>query len=193
MDGYIGEIRLFAGNFPPRGWAFCEGQTLDIQACKSLFSVVFNNYGGDRMTTFCLPNLCGRVPMGCGKEGELTPRNIGENGGKAEEVLQEVHLPSHSHSADITQPAYEGKVNPYCSLESELSIPTGAYYGKTNVEFYSEEGVEHMALNEVQVQNTSPGSITVQPAGYSQPHNNMMPFLALSFIICIDGKYPQRI
>lgn len=108
MDLFIGEIRIFAGNFAPRGWALCNGQVLPIVKNTALFSILGTTYGGDGRTTFALPDLCGKSPMHQGAGAGLSPRALGESGGAASVALSLNQLPAHSHQAMC-------QVSPYSS------------------------------------------------------------------------------
>ncbi|GGG00725.1 tail Collar domain-containing protein [Paenibacillus albidus] len=173
--GYLGEIRIFAGNFAPKGWAFCDGQLMPIMQNTALFSLLGTNYGGDGKTTFALPNLVGRVPIQAGMGNGLTDRTLGVSGGSAAVELNSGQLPVHNHT-----PVYkEGGMR--------KDHPAGAVWakpgGRVPAASYSSYGPNRTATME---------QGAVRPAGGSQPHNNMQPFLALNFIICTSGDFPPR-
>ena len=176
MDAYLGEIRIFAGNFPPKGWTFCEGQIMPISRNTALFSILGVMYGGDGKVTFALPNLNGRTPIGQGAGPGLTPRSVGETGGAASVTLISEEMPAHNHRAvGLTG---NGDANsPASAMWSQFA--TG---GRPPVPapLYSSTGDIQMAPD------------ALAPAGQNQPHNNMQPYLALRFIICLDGIFPQR-
>lgn len=167
MESYIGLIKLFAGNYAPRNWAFCDGRLLSIQENQALFSIIGTTYGGDGSTTFALPDLRGRVPMGAGAAPGLTPRALGENGGSASVALTEAQLPPHTHAVQ-TAAAGEDRRG-----ARRFLAPTGgpALYG---------EATSLVALAE----EAAPA------AGVSAAHENRQPFATLSFIICVNGLYP---
>src|SRR5690606_32829308 len=106
-DPYIGEIRIFAGTFAPRGWAFCHGQLLPVGQYPALYSILGNKYGGDGRTTFALPDLQGRAPMHAGNGNGLTPRVVGEKGGVAEVTLSLNEMPAHRHDVLSAENATE--------------------------------------------------------------------------------------
>jgi microcystin-dependent protein len=173
-EAFIGEIRLFAGNFAPRGWQFCEGQILSISQNTALFSILGTTYGGNGTTTFALPDLRGRFPMQPGQGPGLTNRTLGEQGGSENVTLISSQMPAHNHSVgahnapgDTFSP--EGAVS--ASAVDASNQPLNIY--STTV-------------------TTTMGPQTVGVAGGSQPHNNMSPYLCLNFIIAIEGIFPSR-
>lgn len=159
---YIGEIRMFAGNFPPAGWMFCEGQVLPISENDALFSLIGTTYGGDGESTFVLPDLRGRVPLHQGNGYVLS-----ETGGVETVTLTANQLPLHSHAVRASSAAATAAAGP----TGVLAATKAALYG-------SEPPSRPMAAN------------AVTHLGGSQPHDNMAPFLALSFIISLYGIYP---
>jgi len=171
-EAYIGEIRIFGGNFAPKDWALCDGQIINIASNSALYAILGNRYGGDGKTTFALPNLNGRAALHQGTGVGLTPRNVGESGGSATVTLLTTQMPSHNHIATCnnTQPSN--------------NEPTGAIWtdqqGKGSVPFYTPQVNKQMNL------------MTMDVAGGSQPHNNMQPYLGLNFIICLYGDWPPK-
>lgn len=172
MDEYIGTISLFAGNFAPRNWALCNGQILNIQQNTALFSIVGPNYGGDGKTTFALPDLRGRVPIGVGQGIGLTNRELGKVGGEEAVTLTTTQIPSHTHTYNALSGNRESK-DPSGNF---LGITPGLWYAQKNT------GDTLLPMN----------AETVSSAGGGQPHNNMPPFLGLNYIICTNGLYPPR-
>jgi microcystin-dependent protein len=166
-DPFVAEIRIFAGNFAPRGWAFCDGQLLPISQNTALFSLIGTTYGGDGRTTTALPNLKGRAPMHPGRGPGLTPRRLGEKGGAETQTLGDAQLPPHTH-------AMEG----YSNLEA--ANPTSTR-GLGAASWYAPPGdLVDMDAN------------VIGPTGGGQAHNNMQPFLVLNYIIALVGIYPSR-
>jgi microcystin-dependent protein len=161
---YIGEIRMFAGTFPPVGWMFCEGQSMPISENDAMFIVLGTQYGGDGQETFNLPNLTGRFPMHQGN-GHL----IGETGGVTEVTLTTNTIPNHSH-------AVVGTVD----NGSQASPANAILGGSTTVTPYASE-------NAVAVMAAS----SVSPIGGSQPHENLQPYLCVNFIISLYGLFPH--
>ncbi len=172
-DPYIGEIKMFGGNFAPRMYAFCNGQLLPIAQNTALFSILGTTYGGNGQTTFGLPNLQGRAPMNQGRGPGLTPRTLGELGGEAAVTLLTSEMPSHNHLMQCNDAA--GDAN------SPSNATFGTSGGRGRPAFYAGQGT-NVAM--------SPQAIGVN--GQSQPHNNMQPYLAVSFIIALQGVYPPR-
>lgn len=171
MDPFIGEIRIFAGNFAPYGWAFCNGQLLPIAQNTALFSLLGTTYGGDGKTNFALPNLQGRAPMHEGAGPGLTPRTLGEIGGDASVTLLTSEMPMHNHTISG------------CTSPGSQADPTNAVWGTSGrgkAPAYSTTGDTDMNLQ------------SLNSTGGSQPHNNRQPYLALSFIIAMQGIFPSR-
>ena len=171
-EPFIAEIRIFAGNFTPRGWALCDGQLLPISQNTALFSLIGTIYGGDGRTTTALPNLQGRAPMHPGHGPGLTTRQVGQRGGTETETLTEAQLPSHNHGLQAAL-SRAGVGNP---AGNALNRSTG------------EQAYQTDASN-----NLVPmASQMVGNSGGSQAHNNMQPYLGLNFIIALVGLYPSR-
>lgn len=169
-EPFIAEIRIFAGNFAPRGWAFCNGQLLPISQNTALFSLIGTTYGGDGRTTTALPNLQGRAPMHPGRGPGLTSRRLGERGGVETVTLSDAQMPQHAHSMTVSGDPAETKAAAGNALARTVN---GSIY--------------HSSSNLV---NLAPEA--VQATGGSQAHNNMQPFLAINFIIALIGLYPSR-
>jgi microcystin-dependent protein len=174
-DPFIGEIILFAGNFAPRGWAFCQGQILSIAQNTALFSILGTTFGGNGQTTFALPDLRGRVPVGTGQGPGLPSINLGEVSGEPNHTLINLEMPAHSHAAQASGVASGG---------SSASPAGGTWASSTSRDnLYSSAAPDSpMAA----------GNISVGAAGGSQPHNNMQPYVGLNYIIAIEGIYPSR-
>jgi microcystin-dependent protein len=171
MDPFVAEIRIFSGNFPPKGWALCNGQLMSISQNTALFSLLGTNYGGDGKSTFGLPDLQDSAPMFWGQGPGLTDRYIGESSGSVNVTVTQVELPVHNHNI-VTSPD-PGDINTPTNMV--LARSTGAaVYNAT-------------LTNPVQL---APTALTV--IGGSLPHNNMQPVLALTFIIALQGVYPSR-
>ena len=167
---YVGEIRLFAGNFAPAGWMFCDGQLLPIAENEVLFQLVGTTYGGDGISTFALPDLRGRVPIHFGTSTLGSTFTLAQNGGTEIVTLTVQQIPLHSHpllaSAD---PA--NSPNPAANVLGE-TVSTTPYFA----------GPPAVAL--------APQS--VMPTGGSQPHNNVQPFLCINYIISLFGIFPSQ-
>jgi microcystin-dependent protein len=172
---FLGEIRLFAGNFAIHGWAFCNGAILPISQNAALFSILGTNYGGNGTSTFALPNLQGANPVGAGSGVGLTPYSVGENGGSSTVTLTPSLTPNHNHPANAVD-GFGQSASPGGHLWAKARV------GRAAVPMYSD------AL-------TSPASVkasAVQPIGGNGPHNNLPPVLAVTFIIALTGLFPSR-
>ena len=170
---YVGEIRMFAGNFAPNGWMFCEGQTLPISENDVLFQLIGTTYGGDGQETFNLPNLASRVPIHMGTGPDGTTYQLGEMAGTEQETLTVQQIPSHNHPAQATNSAGVSQ-NPSGAV---LATPTTA---QPNTILYGNDSVVPM----------NGGSIG--PAGGSPPHETTQPFLCINFIISLFGIFPSQ-
>jgi microcystin-dependent protein len=170
-EPYIGEITMFAGNFPPRGWAFCDGQILPISQNTALFSLVGTTYGGDGRTTFALPDLRGRVPLHAGTGPGLSHRTWGSRGGAERVALSDTQMPSHRHYMNGF-PGDATSYNPVGNLPALSVMPSYADPGGRTG--------RHMAVD----------AITQEGAG--QAHENMQPYLTVHYIIALQGLFPPR-
>ncbi|MEM7353251.1 MAG: tail fiber protein [Acidobacteriota bacterium] len=174
-EPFTAEIRIFAGNFAPRGWAFCDGQLLPIAENTALFSLIGTTYGGDGRSTTALPNLQGRAPMHPGRGPGLTSRRLGEKVGAETVTLSEAQIPSHSHTArGATQ---GGNITGPPTNTSSMARSAGgldAYHSNTSANLVD------MA------------SATLSTTGGGQAHTNLQPFLTMNFIIALVGLYPSR-
>jgi microcystin-dependent protein len=166
---YVGEIRLFAGNFAPAGWMFCQGQLLSIAENEVLFVLIGTTYGGDGQSTFALPDLRGRVPVHQGQGPGLSPRILGELDGTETVTLAPTQLPTHTHALRASTAAATG------------TAPGGALLAATSVASYDPAAA-----------STAMAAIAVGSAGGNQPHENMAPTLALNYIIALFGIFPQQ-
>jgi microcystin-dependent protein len=166
---YIGEIRMFAGNFAPDGWAFCDGQLLPISDHQVLFSLISTTYGGDGVTTFALPDLRGRIPIHQGTGPGLQTYRLGQSGGAEQVTLTPDEMPAHAHPAMAD------------ATPADAAGPTGAVWAGGNGTPLYARGAPVVPLN----------TGALAQAGGSQPHTNMQPFLCVSFIISLFGVVPQ--
>ena len=167
-EPFIAEIRIFAGNFAPRSWAFCNGQLLPVSQNTALFSLIGTTYGGDGRSTTALPNLAGRAPMHPGRGPGLTSRRLGQRGGVEMVTLSEAQMPNHTHQLIAT------------GEDGASTSPQNHYVGAGNDMFAPANNLGAM------------DSISLPETGGSQPHNNLQPFLTMNFIIALQGLYPSR-
>jgi len=167
MDPFVGEIRLFPGNFAPKGWAFCNGQLLPIAQNTALFSLLGTNYGGDGRSNFGLPNLQGNAAMFWGQGPGLSLHSIGEIGGTSTVTLQNSELPSHGHTIQGTSDASQS--NP----SNAVGLGAVGIYGPAPAK-------------------VAMGNNVIGLTGGNQPHNNRQPYLGLNFIIALQGVFPPR-
>ena len=176
---FVAEIRIFTGSFAPKGWALCDGQIMPISQNTALFSLLGTTYGGNGTSNFALPNLQGCSPMQAGQGPGLTLRDLGETGGEPTVTLLQTEMPAHSHTFQA-----------FSNFGNSAS-PTNNVLAKSRW-FLSNANRGAVAIyNTPQSQvQTSPLSTTV--TGGSLPHNNLMPFLGLNFIIALQGVFPAR-
>jgi len=177
VDIFLGQLLIVPMNFAPQGWAFAAGQLMAISQATALFSLLGTTYGGDGRVTFGLPNLNGNIPVGAGQGPGLSDYYLGQTGGAAAVTLIQSEMPSHNHSvqaavgrgiaADSQSPAGN-------AIATVTAQPAGTPYLNATVPKVA------LALE------------AVLPSGNSQPHNNMMPYLALNYIIATQGMFPQR-
>ena len=171
-DQFIGEIRIVGFNFPPTGWAFCNGQPMPISQNTALFSLLGTFYGGDGRSTFALPDMQGNAPIAQGQGPGLTQRFIGETSGSSSVTLLQQQIPSHTHNLQAyARPATSADPT---NNSISRSANTAAY-------------VDDVIASRVQLAANS-GSIV----GSSLPHNNMQPYLVLNFVIALQGIFPPR-
>jgi microcystin-dependent protein len=169
MAPYVGEIRMFAGNFAPNGWMFCEGQTLPISENEVLFQLIGTTYGGDGEETFNLPNLASRMPIHMGTGPDGTTYQIGEMAGTEQETLTVQQIPAHNHPFTAA------------NAVATATTPNGAVFGTAQGDVYTTSfTAAAMSAN------------AIGPSGGSQPHENTQPFLCINFIISLFGVFPSQ-
>ena len=173
-DQFIGEIRMFSGNFAPANWAFCDGQLLPITGNEALFSLLGTIYGGDGRTTFALPDMRGRVPLHMGSGAGLSPRTLGTKGGQEAVTIGVGQLPSHNHQL-VTNSQQATQTDAAGNVLAALSPST----------------TTSMYLENTPSQAMSVAAIGDAP-GSGQSHDNMMPTQCVSFIIALQGIFPSR-
>lgn len=172
---FIGEIRIFAGNFAPKGWALCNGQLVPLVQNTALFSLLGVTYGGDGKTNFALPNLQGRAPMQQGQGPGLSNHPLGQSAGSPSVTLLTTQMPAHTHT-----PMGDGT-----SGSAATGLATNNVFGSRSTRSGSP------------IYTDDPSRVNMNPlalgaSGASMPHNNMQPYLGLNFIIALEGIFPQR-
>ncbi len=172
-DQFVAEIRIFPFNFPPTGWAFCDGQLMPISQNTALFSLLGTTYGGDGKSTFALPDMQGNAPMQPGQGQGLSLRDLGELSGVESITLLQSEMPFHTHQL-LTAVQDLGDLGAPASNRALSRSGKGSAY-KTNP-----------------TNNATMALQTIAPAGGGLPHNNMQPYLTLNFCIALQGIFPQR-
>jgi len=169
---FLGEIDMVGFNFAPTGWAFCDGRLMSISENTALFSLLGTLYGGDGMTNFALPDLRGRRVVGAGQGPGLSNYNPGDRGGEENVTLLLSQLPQHTHPVMAS-----GPVPP-----SPVAMGPGSDVWAATVPYLYNTGGTLVTMN----------SGAVEPSGGSQPHNNISPYLAMTYIIALNGIFPSR-
>lgn len=169
-DPYIGEIRMFAGNFAPLDWSFCNGNLIAISQNEALYNLIGTTYGGDGQTTFALPNLYGRIPLHQGQGPGLANYVLGQSAGTETVTLNTTQLPAHIHQLLAA------------NLPGSVTDPKNSILAQSPSQIYTTDTSTPATMN----------ANALTPAGGSQPHDNMMPYLAVNFIISLYGIYPQQ-
>ena len=182
MEGTIGEIRMFAGTFNPRTWAYCQNQILPIAQNTALFSILGTTYGGNGQTTFALPDFRGRVPVGVGTGPGLSNYQLGEIGGAETFTIANANFPAHTHpfSGSVTMPGNAAAGN--------ADAPANAYPATlTGTPMYSTVN-NGSGLGNMQLALTAAAAGSVSP----QPVSNIQPVMGMNYIICMFGVFPSR-
>ena len=211
MNGTIGEIRGFAGNFAPRAWALCNGQLLSISQNTALFSIIGTTYGGDGRTTFALPDLRGRTAISTGTGPGLRTWKLGQRTGLEDNQLNVLHLASHNHTASIGSltgnGATTGAATAYMNVNNGATDdvnPAGNFLGVeaggNGLYATTDDGTSTLNPGAITVDTSNmevaltnfSGGVTISPEGSNQLINNMMPVLTINMIICMFGVYPSR-
>lgn len=173
-DQFLAEIRIFPFNFPPTGWAFCDGQLMPISQNTALFALLGTTYGGDGKSTFALPDMQGNAPMQPGQGQGLSLRDLGEMSGVESITLLQSEMPVHTHNIRAHNIDPADTQNPSADVSIAQSDQGQAYQTVTNA---------NLTLMAFQA---------LPPAGGGLPHNNMQPYLTLNFCIALQGVFPQR-
>jgi len=177
MDPFVGEIRIFAGNFAPIDWMMCQGQLLPISTYVALFTVIGNTYGGDGVNNFALPDFRGRVPVGYNTAGYP----LGMKGGSEMATLTENNLPVHSHTGQVK-----------CANKSESVTPGGNVPGTAIASGSDAPRNEYVPSAGQTLVDLASSCVSIDPAGGSAAHQNVQPSMALNFIIAVNGIFPTR-
>ena len=202
---FLGEIRIFAGSFPPEGWAFCDGQLLTTNSNTALLGILGTIYGGNGVTTFALPDLRGRVALGQGTGRGLVPQTLGNKDGSETNSLTNKHLPTHSHSATFTGTgktsssgtadllAVDGSAN---ETDANNATCIVANTGGRNPEPLLSNSTPTSSIKgcvtEITGGGITGGDVSIANAGNGEKVNNMQPYLAINYIICIEGFIPHK-
>lgn len=176
-EPFLGQITMVSFNFPPKGWAFCNGQLLPINQNQALFSLLGTTYGGNGTINFALPNLQSQVPMHFGQGPGLSPYVLGQVGGAATATLNTGTIPTHAHALNVTTASASAAAIGNTLLPAVPTVANAAFYAVPGAPTLE---TQTMAAN------------SVGTAGGSQPHNNMMPSLCINFVIALQGIFPSR-
>jgi microcystin-dependent protein len=178
MEGTLAEVRMFGGNFAPRGWQLCNGQLLSISQWTAVFALVGTIYGGNGQTTFGMPDFRGRIALGTGSGPGLPTVNVGDVSGVENTTLTIANLPFHNH-------VVSGNINQQASADGTLSTdPTNRRFGP--VQNFTNATDELVSLAPI------PVTLSTTTAGSSLPFSNRCPYLGINFIICVEGIFPSR-
>ena len=188
-DPFIGQITLFAGNFAPRGYAFCDGQLLEIDSNSALFFLLGTIYGGDGRNNFALPDLRSRVPIGFGQGQGLSNRRLGERGGTERVALTTAAVPAHTHAQGTT--TLTATLRGHAATDADASVPApGNVFSRlqspVTVAAYSDSEANQTLITGPQL------SASVGSAGGGAAHENRQPLLALNYIIALTGIFPSE-
>lgn len=191
QEAFIGEIRIFAGGFAPAGWAFCDGQIISIAQNEALFSLLGTSYGGNGRTSFGLPDLRGRVVVGPRQGASLTSYSVGHRGGVETVRLSENQLPAHSHGVNIDNNGTVSiPINTMIGGEDEAS-PGSGVLANTGADRFSSEVTAGARYSGAPIAVTGIAATTTS-IGNGTAIENRQPYIAINYIICMDGIYPSR-
>jgi microcystin-dependent protein len=178
MEGYISEVRMFAGNFAPGAWNYCDGSLQSIAVYTALFSLIGTTYGGDGQTTFALPDFRGRLPIGTGQGPGLSNYVLGQESGTENVTITTAQMAAHNHAATLSIQI------PATTVAGNVPSPGGNILGNLSGAYTSDTPDSAIA--------PFPATITLQPVGGNVPFSIMQPYLALNYIICMEGIFPSR-
>lgn len=177
-DPFLAEIRMFGFYFPPKGWAFCNGQLMPISQNTALFALLGTYYGGDGKSTFALPNMLDNVPVHAGQGQGLSERFLGETAGSQFVTLIQSEMPAHTHFVQAV------------STNADVADPNTASLARGRYSTGTQSGA--VAYYNTDAPNVQMDPLALSVTGGSLPHNNMMPYLAVNFCIALQGVFPQR-
>ena len=196
MEGTIGEIRMFAGTFAPRYWAYCDGRLISISSNTAFFSILGTTYGGNGSTTFAVPDLRGRVAVGTGAGPGLSNVQLGQMSGTETVTLLSTQIPAHTHSATAGTGGSGTATLNAVTANGNTQSPSGNYLAgsrSASVASYIASGTTAaMNAGSITLSNITAGAPTIGITGGSQPHSNMQPYLGMNYVICMMGIFPSR-
>ena len=196
MEGTIGEIRMFAGNFAPRYWAYCDGRLISISSNTAFFSILGTTYGGNGSTTFAVPDLRGRVAVGTGAGPGLSTVQLGQMSGTETVTLLSTQIPAHTHTAIAGTGGSGTATLNAVTANGNTQSPSGNYLAASrtaSVASYIASGTTAaMNAGSITLSNITAGAPTIGITGGSQPHSNMQPYLGMNYVICMMGIFPSR-
>ncbi len=178
-DAYVGEIRMFGGNYAPVNWQLCNGNLLKINDFQTLYSLISTTYGGDGVSTFGLPDLRGRLPVGMGNGTGLTPRPLGQTGGSTTAALSLDMVPLHNHQVMASTAAATSTTPGNTVILATPAVSTTSMYTKVDPSDPKDKPLDF-------------DTAAIGNSGGGQAHNNVMPSYGMNFIICVTGIYPSR-
>lgn len=201
-EPFMGTVMIWAPNFAPRGWAFCQGQIMAISNNTAMFSLLGTVYGGNGQTTFGLPNLQGRVPVGQGQSPGTSDYALGEMSGTETTTLTTSQMPMHTHASIFTPtgslPNVKVTLNA-TSTSAATDKPQTDYMlsdaAPTTTKIYAPKDNNTVALGGIVTEVTGPlpgGTVAIQTSGGSQPFNNLQPYQVLNYVIALEGVFPSR-
>ena len=189
LDPFFSEIALYSFNFPPRGWAQCNGQLLPINQNQALFSLLGTTYGGDGRVTFALPDLRGRTPMGYGQGAGLANYDLGQSAGVETVTLVSTHMAAHTHTIDPSAITATARCRSNAGNQQTPAGTLPAADASGQLATYNSAGADvSMSTAAISVA----GTISATAAGGNQAHDNRQPYLAMTFCIALQGIFPSR-
>ena len=196
MEGTIGEIRMFAGTFAPKYWAYCDGRLISISSNTAFFSILGTTYGGNGSTTFAVPDLRGRVAVGTGTGNGLSNVQLGQMSGTESVTLLTTQIPAHTHTAIAGTGGSGTATLNAVTANGNTQSPSGNYIAASrtaSVASYIASGTTAaMNAGSITLSNITAGAPTIGITGGSGPHSNMQPYLGINYIICVEGIFPSR-